>query len=392
MVTMKRQGKSVEQKVVEKKGCWAKLSVLVLVFAMCVFFWYADQQNAFDPILVYPPRLPPLEKELAVNDRLTAATREFEGQLVGPECVIVVKGSLYTGIVNGSILKINENGVKTFARFGPAGCSSMETCGRPLGLHYDEPRDRLFVVDACLGLFAIDMQTAKVTKIFPLNTAGVDPVKVTFFNALDMLPDGRIVMTESSQKFSLPNLIGDLLEGRPSGRVFLVDPSTGEWSVLAKDLYFANGIQLHSDQQSVLVAETGMARVLRIPLTNGTKHEVFADSLPGLPDNVNRSPRGGYWVSMAIARSQGSPSLIDVLANWPTVRRFLYMIFPSKFLQYVGSLKKHAMIVRVDENGKILESLHDTSGHMYNVADVCEKDGVLWLGSYRANFIGRLKI
>ncbi|VDL93453.1 unnamed protein product [Schistocephalus solidus] len=255
---------------------------------------------------------------------------------------------------------------------------------------------------------------AKVTKIFPLNTAGVDPVKVTFFNALDMLPDGRIVMTESSQKFSLPNLIGDLLEGRPSGRyvlskmkclqrgafslkcsllVFLVDPSTGEWSVLAKDLYFANGIQLHSDQQSVLVAETGMARVLRIPLTNGTKHEVFADSLPGLPDNVNRSPRGGYWVSMAVARSQGSPSLIDVLANWPTsARAWCFQIFPSKFLQYVGSLKKHAMIVRVDENGKILESLHDTSGHMYNVADVCEKDGVLWLGSYRANFIGRLKI
>ncbi|VDN10728.1 unnamed protein product [Dibothriocephalus latus] len=167
----------------------------------------------------------PLEKELAVNDRLTAATREYEGQLSGPECVIVVKDSLYTGTLNGSVVKIDKNGVKTFARFGPEGCSSVETCGRPLGLHYDEPRNRLLVVDAYLGLFAIDLQTGKgaltkVKKIFPLNKAGVRPVKVTFFNSLDVLLDGRIVLTESSQKFVLHDLIGDLLEGRPTGSPF----------------------------------------------------------------------------------------------------------------------------------------------------------------------------
>ncbi|KAL7060114.1 hypothetical protein AAHC03_09607 [Spirometra sp. Aus1] len=354
--------------------------------------WYSDRQYPFEPVVVPLPKLPPLENELAINDRLADATREFEGQLVGPECVIVVKGSLYTGVLNGSVLKINKNGIRTFARFGPEGCSSMETCGRPLGLRYDESKDRLLVADAYLGLFAIDMQTEKVTKIFPISKAGVDAVKVTFFNALDMLPDGRIVLTESSQKFALHNLIGDVLEGRPTGRVFLVDPATGDWRVLADGLYFANGILLHSDQQSVLVAEIGMARVLRIPLASGAEREVFADNLPGLPDNVNRSPRGGYWISLPLPRYEGSPSMVDLLSNWPTVRKFLYMVFPSKFLQYVGSLKKHALIVRVDENGRVLESLHDTSGHIYNVADVCEEDGVLWLGSYRANFIGRLKI
>ncbi|BHF72353.1 hypothetical protein SprV_0401541700 [Sparganum proliferum] len=389
---MENKEKPAEETVVQKKWLWTKLSFLILVVAVCMGVWYSDRQYPFEPVVAPLPKLPPLENELAINDRLAYATREFEGQLVGPECVIVVKGSLYTGVLNGSVLKINKNGIRTFARFGPEGCSSMETCGRPLGLRYDESKDRLLVADAYLGLFAIDMQTEKVTKIFPISKAGVDAVKVTFFNALDLLPDGRIVLTESSQKFALHNLIGDLLEGRPTGRVFLVDPATGDWRVLAEDLYFANGIQLHSDQQSVLVAEIGMARVLRIPLASGAEREIFANNLPGVPDNVNRSPRGGYWISMAVARYQGSPTIVDLLSNWPTVRKFLYTVFPSNFLQYVGSLKKHALIVRVDENGKVLESLHDTSGHIYNVVDVCEEDGVLWLGSYRANFIGRLEI
>ncbi|BHF72360.1 hypothetical protein SprV_0401542400 [Sparganum proliferum] len=389
---MENKEKPAEETVVQKKWPWTKLSFLILVVAVCMGVWCSDRQYPFEPVVLRLPKLPPLENELAINDRLAYATREFEGQLVGPECVIVVKGSLYTGVLNGSVLKINKNGIRTFARFGPEGCSSMETCGRPLGLRYDESKDRLLVADAYLGLFAIDMQTEKVTKIFPINKAEVDAVKVTFFNALDLLPDGRIVLTESSQKFALHNLIGDLLEGRPTGRVFLVDPATGDWRVLAEDLYFANGIQLHSDQQSVLVAEIGMARVLRIPLASGAEREIFADNLPGLPDNVNRSPRGGYWISLSVPRYQGSPSIVDLLSNWPTVRKSLYTVFPSKFLLYVGSLKKHALIVRVDENGKVLESLHDTSGHIYNVADVCEEDGVLWLGSYRANFIGRLKI
>ncbi|VDN39743.1 unnamed protein product [Dibothriocephalus latus] len=127
----------------------------------------------------------------------------------------------------------------------------------------------------------------------------------------------------------------------PPIRVFIIDPSTGDWRVLAEGLYFANGVQLHKDQKYVLVSETGMARVLRISLTNGTERTVFADSLPGLPDNVNRSPRGGYWVSLAIPRYQGSPSLMDILANWPAVRRFLYTVRFESLIRSLRSVVYH---------------------------------------------------
>ena len=34
------------------------------------------------------------------------------------------------------------------------------------------------------------------------------------------------------------------------------------------------------------------------------KSEVFAQNLPGLPDNIRLSSRGGYWVGLALKRTE----------------------------------------------------------------------------------------
>ncbi len=42
--------------------------------------------------------------------------------------------------------------------------------------------------------------------------------KITCFNDLDILPDGRLVVSESSTRFPLDKLLEDLIEGHSSGR------------------------------------------------------------------------------------------------------------------------------------------------------------------------------
>lgn len=50
----------------------------------------------------------------------------------------------------------------------------------------------------------------------------------------------------------------DLLEGRPYGRFMSYDPSKKETKVLARNLYYANGVEMSPDQDFVIFCETPM--------------------------------------------------------------------------------------------------------------------------------------
>ena len=56
-------------------------------------------------------------------------------------------------------------------------------------------------------------------------------------------------------------------------------------------------------------------------------------------------------------------------------------------------IPRYGMILRLDENGNIKESLHDPSGKFIDeIIDVYEdtEENVLLLGSYKHDFLGRL--
>jgi sugar lactone lactonase YvrE len=53
---------------------------------------------------------------------------------------------------------------------------------------------------------------------------------------------------------------------------------------------------------------------------NKGEMEVFADNLPGLPDNIRRSGRGTYWVGLASVRHAGKFSVNDFAAPRPWLR------------------------------------------------------------------------
>ncbi len=99
----------------------------------------------------------------------------------------------------------------------------------------------------------------------------------------------------------------------------LVDPEKRTWKVLKSGLHFANGVQLHPDGKTVLVAEPPKGRIWRVAL-DGSGASQFGPALPGFPDNIRASPRGGFWVSMFVTRHQGAPHMVDWLGKWPMVR------------------------------------------------------------------------
>ena len=51
--------------------------------------------------------------------------------------------------------------------------------------------------------------------------------------------------------------------------------------------------------------------------------DVFADNLPGLPDNIRRSKSGGYWLGIAVARHPNRPKAYDWIAGVPFIKRVL---------------------------------------------------------------------
>ena len=51
--------------------------------------------------------------------------------------------------------------------------------------------------------------------------------------------------------------------------------------------------------------------------------DVFAENLPGWPDNIRRSGRGTYWVGMASIRRAEQLSLLDMASTRPWIRALI---------------------------------------------------------------------
>ena len=158
-------------------------------------------------------------------------------------------------------------------------------------------------------------------------------------------------------------------------------------TLLAAGLRFANGVQLTPDHAAVLFTETDNYRVMRHWLTGPKKGttEVFADGLPGFPDNITYSKeKARYWVALAGPRD---PTL-DALASWPHLRRVVarlpHALKPKP--------KRHAQIVALDLQGKPIAFLdHDAPDSYSPISSVREHDGFLYLGSFQRDAIGRVR-
>src|SRR5690606_2443092 len=96
------------------------------------------------------------------------------------------------------------------------------TGGRPLGMELD-PAGHLVVADGRRGLLRIAPDgTVRVL----VDTYEGEPIFLA--DDVDIARDGTIWFSDASRHFGLEDTRLDALDGRPTGRLFSVDPRTAE--------------------------------------------------------------------------------------------------------------------------------------------------------------------
>lgn len=343
------------------------LAVLLAICAWLFWCWLTSPVNA----MAWEPGQPPaLAGVLAPDTRLQQAELLAAGRIRGPEDIAVAAdGSVYSGLHDGRIVRIVGSKVETLANTG----------GRPLGMAFDASGS-LIVCDAWKGLL-------KLTPAGELQVLATeaDGLPFAFADDLDIASDGKIYFTDASSKWQQPDYLLDYLEGRPHGRLLVYDPATGRTETLVDGLYFANGVALSHNEDFVAVAETYRYRLGRYWL-RGPKaglYEVFADNLPGMPDNINSDRHGIIWVALPSPRK----AIADFADRRAWVRRLVAGL--PRFLW--PRPDAYGLAIAVNENGNIVQSLHDASGkHLRMVTSVYPWQGWLYVGSLENDRIGRL--
>ncbi|XP_076018808.1 adipocyte plasma membrane-associated protein [Genypterus blacodes] len=329
------------------------------------------------------------------NLKLREAERLFEDHMVGPVSIVNIGDVLYSGTADGKIVKLTGRRVHELTRLGEPPCGSREdesTCGRPLGLRVG-PNGTLFVADAYLGLFEVDPTTGEATKLVSGGQL-VAGRKLSFINDLTVTQDGKkVYFTDSSSRWQRRDYLHLIMEATADGRVLEYDVDSREVTVLMENLRFPNGIQLLPDEESVLVAETTMARIRRVHVAGLNKGgmDTFVDNLPGFPDNIRPSSTGGYWVAMSAVRPNPGFSMLDFLSQRPWIKKLIFKLFSQEVLMKV--VPRYSLVAELHEGGVCTRSFHDPNGLVAAyISEAHEHDGSLYLGSFRSPYISKLDL
>jgi sugar lactone lactonase YvrE len=347
--------------------------VIVLIFAAALaYLLFAPVP--ITPTAWTPPTAPALTGQYEKNTRLSPVQKLSLGEGHNPEDVALdAEGKIYGGFEDGRIIVLQADGTqpRIFANTG----------GRPLGLIFDKTGN-LIVADAIKGLLSVN----KAGEI-KLLAAEAEGEKFSCLNDLDVGADGTIYFTEASHKFSMAQHVNDLLEHKPNGRLFALDPQSQNPRTLLRDLYFANGVAVSPDQTYVLVAETGEYRVRRLWLKgpNVGQSDIFIDNLPGFPDGISSNGKDKFWLALVTPRQP----LVDRMLPYPFVRKMVVRL--PKFLQ--PRPQRYSFVLGLDPQGRVVDNLQNDSTDCYaQIANVVERNGSLYFGSIGEDTLGRFSL
>jgi sugar lactone lactonase YvrE len=111
---------------------------------------------------------------------------------------------------------------------------------------------------------------------------------------------------------------------------------------------------------------------------------VFADNLPGFPDNLTRSTTGRIWTGLTKPRS----AVVDALAGLPVLRAMSLRL--PKALWPVPPAYGH--VIAFDASGRVVADLQDPGGRIPETSGVTEHDGRLYIQSLSAGVLGVLPL
>jgi sugar lactone lactonase YvrE len=196
---------------------------------------------------------------------------------------------------------------------------------------------------------------------------------VYFSSATDIPP--LLLSSDNTYDGVLPALLS-ICKGQPRGMLLAHYPGNGSTRALvgpggatsadpqgktapSGGLWFANGVAVSHDGQSVLVADSVQAAIRRYWLA-GPKQgtlETFADRLPGAPDGIARAADGkSYWV--AIFGPLPPPF------RWSHVRLVrAVMAWAPQALRPKEGQNKEGLVLRLDgETGAVMDVYADRGG------------------------------
>ncbi|KAJ8668385.1 hypothetical protein QAD02_010048 [Eretmocerus hayati] len=378
-------------------------------------------------IIIYSPGIPPHAKftVLSVSEPrvlesipnlkvggLDGAEILFERQIKGPQTYASYDGKLYTGLDNGYVVRIDAEQVVPIARFGE-NCDSRKPypkCVRPFGMKFDK-NGYLYVCDAYNGIFKLDVKTGEYERIIDSRDfiEGILPKLVI---SLDIDSDGNIYWAHFSSEFNMDNVVC-VVSADPSGRLIRYNATTKKNEVLVRDIS-AHGLSLSKNEDFIMISEMSTFRLTKYNI-RGPKagvYEPFIDGLPGSPDNIYPDGQGGYLLSLVKTHKSSSfflsqPNMRRFLARSIYILqlpvKFILALYPNDFaewiLHYIGSLEslsplldRSAVVLRIDEEGHIIEGACNTDGKMFVLSSACIHDGFLWLGSPITDFAARIPV
>lgn len=89
-------------------------------------------------------------------------------------------------------------------------------------------------------------------------TVEAEGEKLGFPDGVVVAKNGMVYFTDESYKYGYYESMSNLMEGRPDGRFLNYDPLTKQTKVIARDLYFANGVELSPNEDFVIYCESFM--------------------------------------------------------------------------------------------------------------------------------------
>lgn len=346
------------------------LPLIPLTLILANILFVASPINA----VAWTPQITPLEP----NDELTV-----NGELLGidqlkhaEDLAFDETGQIYAGSDDGNIYRIVLDDAGQALQ--PEIFSI--TGGFPLGMQFD-PSGNLIVAVKEVGLMSISPE-GKTT----LLTNEVNGTPITYANAVAIHSDGLIYFTDSSIKFDR-GWPYDVLEARPHGRLLSYDPITRETSLIIDGLYFANGLILSPDESHLLINETTRARISRYWLKGNRtgELEIFTENLPLLPDNISMDENGNYLLG-----GMKRLPLMDKIQPNAWLKEQIAKL-PLNLLNKIPNMQgnRYGMILILDENGNIKESLQDPTGRIYAISSAREYNGFIYISTLLGEDIAR---
>ncbi|KAG8373584.1 hypothetical protein BUALT_Bualt11G0039600 [Buddleja alternifolia] len=349
------------------------MSVLPILAGVLLY-----QLDSFDPG-AYPEELSDEKEEVGAlfiprqNPHMLRGSEKIgNGELLAPEDIAFhpKTGLIYTGCGDGWVTRvsINDSAVEKWVNTG----------GRPLGIVHGL-HGEVIVADAHKGLLNISGDGA-----IELLTDEAEGLKFKLIDAVDIGPDGTLYFTDASYKYDIKDNLFDLLEGRPHGRFLSYDPSTKHTHVLVRDLYFANGVAVSSDQSFVIFCETAMRRCKKYYIQGEKKGsvDIFIENLPGLPDNIRYDGEGQYWVALTTENY-----LWELLQRYPFMRKVVAILESYKLRP---NTEKNGGVIAVDLDGKPTSHYYDHDAFMTTTGIKIGEH--LYFGSIVLPYIIRLNV